>query len=188
MVPQQWLANTTAPNMNADDRRRMDLVIYGASPLGHVWCCDATMVSPLRGDGTPHGRAPDRDGDRLRTAERRKRRRYPELLQGSATRLKVLGCEVGGRWNQASGELIRDLTTLRARACPAVLRPAARAAWQRRWWALLSVAAQEALAATLLEENPLQGGPAGFDEPFLADVLEAASEVPAISRLPIRRF
>ena len=34
VVPQQWIANTTAPGVAADDRRRLDLVIYGATPMG----------------------------------------------------------------------------------------------------------------------------------------------------------
>ena len=50
VVPQQWLAHTTAPGAASDDRRRLDLVIYGATPLGEAICCDATLVSPLRRD------------------------------------------------------------------------------------------------------------------------------------------
>ena len=61
VVPQQWLAHTTAPGVPPGDRRRLDLVIYG------------TLVSPLARDGTPHCGAADRDGAVLRTAERRKR-------------------------------------------------------------------------------------------------------------------
>ena len=34
VVPQQWLAHTTALQVDALDRRRLDLVIYGATPLG----------------------------------------------------------------------------------------------------------------------------------------------------------
>ena len=34
VVPQQWLAHTTAPNVRSDDRRRLDLVVYGVTPLG----------------------------------------------------------------------------------------------------------------------------------------------------------
>ena len=47
VVPQQWLSNTTAPGVAPGDRRRLDLVIYGASPIGGALCCDATLVSPL---------------------------------------------------------------------------------------------------------------------------------------------
>ena len=50
-VVQQWLAHTTAPNVRSDDRRRLDLVVYGATPLGKALCCDATLVSPLTRTG-----------------------------------------------------------------------------------------------------------------------------------------
>ena len=47
VIPQQWMANIAAQDVEHDDRRRLDLVICGASPAGHVLCCDATLVSPL---------------------------------------------------------------------------------------------------------------------------------------------
>ena len=36
-----------------DTRRRLDLVVYGATPLGGALCCDATLVSPLTRAGLP---------------------------------------------------------------------------------------------------------------------------------------
>ena len=71
-MPQQWLAHTTAPGVASDDRRRLDLVIYGATPLGGAICCDATLVLPLRRDGTPHA------GAQLSHAGRRGRSREVE--------------------------------------------------------------------------------------------------------------
>ena len=56
VVPPQWLAHTTAPRVDPSDRRRLDLVIYGATPLGGALCCDATLVSPLISPGSPIGR------------------------------------------------------------------------------------------------------------------------------------
>ncbi|CAE7256258.1 ccdc135 [Symbiodinium natans] len=67
-----------------DDRRRLDLVIYGAAQLGGVLCCDATLVSPLTRDdtrsfkdmslstrdGEPHPGAAAQDGAVLHTAGR----------------------------------------------------------------------------------------------------------------------
>ena len=73
VVPQQWLAHTTAVGVDARDRRRLDLVIYGVSPRGEALCCDATLVSPLTRWGTPQPRASEEDGAALRVAERRKR-------------------------------------------------------------------------------------------------------------------
>ena len=38
VVPQQWSANTSAPGVSAQDRRRLDLVLYGATRLGEALC------------------------------------------------------------------------------------------------------------------------------------------------------
>ena len=51
VVPQQWLAHTTATGVPTEDRRRLDLVVYGATANGEALCCDATLVSPSRGQG-----------------------------------------------------------------------------------------------------------------------------------------
>jgi len=45
--PQQWLAHTTAPQVPADDRRRLDFVVYGATTDGEAIRRDETLVSPL---------------------------------------------------------------------------------------------------------------------------------------------
>ena len=70
VVPQQWLAHTTVPGVASDDRRQLDPVIYGATPLGGAICCDATLVSALPRDGATHAGAPSRDGAVLQVAER----------------------------------------------------------------------------------------------------------------------
>ena len=80
VVPQQWLANTTAAGGNLNDRRRLDLVVHGASANGTALCCDATLVSPLRRNGEPHPGAATEDGVQLQRARERKERTYPELL------------------------------------------------------------------------------------------------------------
>ena len=48
--------------------------------------------------------------------------------------------------------LLRALAARKAVDAPALLRGSARAAWASRWWALLGVAQQSALAATLTED------------------------------------
>ena len=114
----------------ADDRLRLDLVIYGASPMGGALRCDATLVS-------------------LRVAERRKRAAYPELISGGPQRLLVLrSSEIGGRWNEAVQQLVRDLVPVRAQRAPPALPTAATSAWTRRWWTALAVAVQQAVSST----------------------------------------
>ena len=150
-------------------------------------CCDATMVSALTSRGAATARAADVDGAAIGRAERKKRRRYPELLNSPFGRLVVLACEVGGRWSDTSLRFVAGLAKHKARAAPALLRSSARAAWLSRWWGLLSVAAQSALASTLTGDGVLAlGGPAGFDEVPLGDVLDHACGAPPPSRLPLR--
>ena len=109
VVPQQWLAHTTAPNVDPADKRRLDLVIYGATPLGGALCCVATLVSSLTRTGQPQPCAAATDGAAFRMAERRKRAAYPELSMGGAQRLVVLGTEVAGRWNEGALRFVRVL-------------------------------------------------------------------------------
>ena len=66
VVPQQWLARTTAPGVAPADRRRLDLVVYGATPGGEALCCDATLA--LTRAGRPLPGADARDGTALAAA------------------------------------------------------------------------------------------------------------------------
>ena len=152
---QQWLAHTTAPNVGAEDRRRLDLVVYGATPHG----CDATLVSPLTRTGHPQPCTVTIDAAALRVAERRKHAAYPELARAGPQKLVVLGSEVGGRWNEGARSFVRQLVR-ESPASPAI-RAAAAAGWTRRWWSMLSVAVQQAVASTALGgpwQQPLRPG------------------------------
>ena len=186
VVPQQWLARTTAPGVREDDRRRLDLVVYGATRHGAALCCDVTLVSPLRANGHPQPRTAREDGAALVTARRRKRDRYPELLRPGPQRLVVLACEIGGRWAAECCDLVRDLLRVRAPRAPPALRQASWAGWERRWWTLLSCAQQNAVASTLLGNvwrSPSQAWEA--DGPPLSEVLWLVGPTEP-SRLPLR--
>ena len=181
VVPQQWLANTTAPGVAADDRRRLDFVIYGAA-RGEALCCDATLVSPVRRDGSPQAGAPERDGVAIATAQRRKLARYLELTRGGHHRLCVLAAEVGGRWNDESERLVQRLVAMRARRAPATLRTASS---QGRWWGALAVAVQRATCSAVLGVWTMPPLPAAENDVPLAEVLQFAADM-APSRLPLR--
>ena len=140
VIPQQWLAHPTAPNVGAADRRRLDLVVYGATPHGGALCCDATLVSPLMRTGHPQPCTVTIDGAALRVAERRKHAAYPELARAGPQKLVVLGSEVGGRWNEGARSFVRQLLRVKAQRAPPAVRAAAAAGWTRRWWSMLSVA------------------------------------------------
>ena len=122
----------------------------------------------------------------LETARKRKERTYPELLEGGPVRLVVLACEIGGRWSTESLEFLRSLVRIRSRRAPRVLRRAAAQAWYRRWLSLLSVAAQKALAATLLEPRGMVSHGGAGHEVHLADVLQGVGALGGVSRLPLR--
>ncbi|OLQ01876.1 hypothetical protein AK812_SmicGene15349 [Symbiodinium microadriaticum] len=122
VVPQQWLVHTTAPGVHADDRRRLDVVIHGATTNGTALCCDATLVLPLTRTGQPQPRTADLDGAALRTTERRKAATYPELRSEGPQRFVVPGSEVGGRFNGDAHGLLRDLVRVRACRAPPALR------------------------------------------------------------------
>ena len=68
VMPQQWLSHTTAPGIPADDRRRLDFVLYGS---GEALCWDVTLASPLRPGGRPQPGSRDRDGAAIKGVRRR---------------------------------------------------------------------------------------------------------------------
>ena len=182
VVAQQWLCNTTAPGVAPGDRRRLDLVIYGATPMGGALCCDATLASPLTRTGQPQPCAAAHDG----AAERRKRTAYPELSAGGPQQLLVLGSKVGGRWNEAAQGLVRDLARLRAQQARrryGELRPHP---WTRRWWAALAVVVQQAMTSTALG-SPWPAPPHASQRqgPALDQVLDLA-DTAGPSRLLLR--
>ena len=140
------------PNISANDSRRLEIVATGLPlfhgvPLG----VDVTIVSPLHADGSIWHGADTKNGAAINRAEAAKRSTYPELVDSGELRLTTLACEVGGRWSQACVDLVRLLASARARDAPPRLQASARLAWESRWWSMLSVCLQDALAATMVE-------------------------------------
>ena len=112
MVPQQWLANIIPPGVAPEDRRRLDLIVYGATPNEVALCCDATLVTAPTRSGQPAHAADSRNGELGRASRRGRRpleRRGPTVrastrpAQGGAARrppcaqqLRRAGCAVDG--------------------------------------------------------------------------------------------
>ena len=187
VVPKQLLRDTNIPVVRPDDQRQLDLVVYGVTTNGVALCCDSTMVSPLTSRGEPIARAAAEDGVALQRAVERKRRTYGELVASPLGRLLVLGSEVGGRWSDDAQYLVAVLARHKAQSAPRMLQGAARVAWAARWWGLLGVAAQSALACTLCGEGVgAFGGPAGQEAVPLEDALDSCGARPIPSRLPMR--
>ena len=114
------------------------------------------MVSPLHADGSAWSRAADVDGVALGRTRDKHRGDYPELADGERARLLVLGSETFGRWDPEALRAIAVLARHKAEEAPALLRRSAALAWHRRWMGLLSVAAQTALAESILHPGSPQ--------------------------------
>ena len=140
------------------DARQIEVMANGL-PLWHgsQLAVDTTLVSPLGREGQVRGQADTVPGCTVQEAGRRKRTQvYPEFVGSQRCRLVVFGLEVGGRWADEAASFIHQLARSRARSLPAWAQAAATAAWAQRWSALAAIAAQRALAASLLEQ-PLTG-------------------------------
>ena len=185
-----FLRDLGVPGVAAHDHRELDVVARGL-PLfgGRPLVVDATLRSPLTSAGFVRFAADLSDGATFRRARQDKEQKYPELL-GQAHRLKfvVAACEVGGRCSDECVDLVRALVMHRAMQAAPALRGSVRACLARRYWGIISVAIQRAVAVSLLDAPPLEEAHAyppptldcllaGGDAPYGADA-------PEVSRLP----
>ena len=149
-------------------------------------CVDVTVVSPFHGDGQPHEHADSVDGSSFGRAYALKHSKYPELSAPNPYgRLSVLACEIGGRWCQSSLASVRTLVRARVADTSYLLRRSAALGWHRRWWSLLSVALQTALASSLLDLPDRQSVGAAALWSTLLDALAAAPPDLSVSRIPM---
>jgi hypothetical protein len=182
----QMLRDMNLAGISQRDARQLEVVANGLPLFGGAQLAvDATFVSPVRRDGRPQPGADREDGTQLAVARRRKETKYRELLASRRCRLVVLAVEVGGRWSEEATKFVQQLAKAKARTVPAILRPSVRAAYFHRWTGMLAVAAQRALAATLLELPVDDAEGLDGDAPFLEEVLLDARRVepPLPSRL-----
>ena len=166
------LRNTDLPGLAANDGRMLEVVATGLPlhrgvPLG----VDSTMGAPLHATGLPHPHAADTDGVAIARLERKKRTTYPELVESNRLRLTTLACETGGRWSETCVKTVRLLAKAKARSAREDQQTKLAAAYANRWWNLLSVAAQNSLAASLANDKPLLADGADGEEPDWLDVL-----------------
>merc|ERR1711904_716877 len=103
-----------------------------------------------------------------------KERKYADIAASSLADLVVLAGEIGGRWSEEACDWIRYLAKIKARQQHPLLQRSVQLAWSDRWWALIGVATQNALAASLLAPSGtrlvLDGKAA--DEPALDALLD----------------
>ena len=146
---------------------------------------DATLVSPFNRKGEVHPKTHWQDGAALTRAVGKKEKTYPELLRTRRCRLLVAGQEVGGRWNEEAYQFVLALAQYKAESAPAGLRGSAVHSWVRRWTSMLSKAAMDSFAHTLLHGHSGEVDLWHSEALPLGKVLsEAGREPPVVSRMP----
>jgi hypothetical protein len=68
-------------------------------------------------------------------------------------RLLTAGVETGGRLSKEALNRLAELAAFRARSEPLALQGSIARAWRARWTVMLSVACQDTLAATLVDDG-----------------------------------
>ena len=134
---------------------------------------DVTIVSVHTGSGEARPHAASTDRGIIGSGVATKRRKHADVHSSATASLLVLGCEVYGRWSDDTTRTMRELAALKARQAPPLLRGCAMHAWSNRWWGIVGVGVQRAIAEALLREGgfDLQASAATTDPPPLADVL-----------------
>ncbi len=114
------------------------------------------------------------DGGVLRRAVAVKQRKYQDVHASRQACLLVLGCETYGRWCEDALHIVRELAALKAQEAPPLLRGCAHYAWSNRWWGLVGVGVQRAIAESLLRHGgaDLQPNAPTAPHPPLAEVLQ----------------
>ena len=87
----------------------------------------------------------------------------------------VLACEVRRRWDEKALDVVRRLAKHKATNVHELLRRSVELAYTDRWWALLGMAVQSAVAASVLapEGRKLVLDEKGADAPELSELLDA---------------
>ena len=127
------------------DGRRLEVVADGLILWhGAQLAIDMTLVSPLRRDGSARFRAADHDGAVLMEARRRKEETIPNCRER----------EVVGRWSDEIAKFFAALANAKAQASPFILQNRVKAAYFRRWGAVLACSAAGAFTVSLLDQRP----------------------------------
>ena len=154
------LRNLAVPGVPDTDNRQLHLVagglpLYGARTL----VGDATLRSPVAADGTVRFGADRKNGATFPQARQDKGRTYPEFeAHTDRIEFKTLAAEIGGRFSEECLDLVRRLVEHRSRQAPPALRGSFYVIFSRRWWGILSMAVQRAVAANLVGADwPLIG-------------------------------
>ena len=137
----------------------------------------AEVLSDSAQDGnvSPHAGAASRDGAVLAKKEESNRSDdYPDVEAAPDAALLCLGVETYGRWGTHCLQLVRQLARLRALDAAPILQRAFQQGYERRWWFILSVTVQRAVAETALRDAgaDLAAAPPDCELPNVMDVLD----------------
>ena len=181
---QPFLRDLAVPGVAADDARQLDVVASGLPVYGgRTLVLDATLRSPLTGAGHVRFDAHAEDGATFPRARVDKEHKYPELLtQELRIKFIVAAAEVGGRYNDEVVDLVRQLVAHRASRFAPALRQSMRVILARRYWGILSVATQRAVAQCVANPFATPAVAAAFPVPDLETLL-TSYEAPEVSRL-----
>ena len=141
-------------SIDPHDGRNIEVVVTGL-PLGHgiPIAIDASIVSPLHADGTPHPHAADQPGSSLRRAEKSKNVTYPELVESSQFRLETVACEIGGRISGRANHLLDVFSVAKVRSEPNY-KQKFMMRWRRhRCFSMFSISIQSCVASTLVDDG-----------------------------------
>ena len=148
------LRDTAEPGIDPADGRKVEIVAAGLPMArGLPVVVDVTMVSPLHADGSAWAEAAYKPGISFKRAPKSKEKTYPELARSTVLHLVVAAMETGGRLSHEAVELLDAAAVARAKDEPRPLRRQAARAWKARWSAMISIAGQDTLAATLVSEG-----------------------------------
>ena len=83
--------------------------------------------------------------------------------------------------------MVSKLIEAKTQTVAPLLRQAAALAYYRRGWGMLSTALQRTVATSLLDHPGMGSMPGPAPEPPFSDLLQIATEIPEVSRLPLRQ-
>ena len=170
---ERMLRRTHVP-VPAEDGRRLDIIAPGLNVAhGLPLFIDVTVLSPVSRNGQPRPGTSNRGGRLLEIADVDNQLTYEPVVDSGLGALYCLGCEVYGRWGKPCVDLVQAMVREKTRMLHPRIRRGTALGLQHRWWGILSISLQKAVAHAMLED---EGG----------DLYETLLEpIPGYADLPI---
>ena len=147
---ERLLRNTNIPT-HPNDLRRLDLIVPGLHVARELpLFCDVTVVNPISRNGEPRSGTSNQSGKLREKTELQNNRNYPEVNDSGLGHLLCLGAEVYGRWSGQCVKLVPQLARAHVQGMHHRIRRGKALGLQHRWWGILSVGLQSAVARAIL--------------------------------------